>query len=353
MVMPGCAFISTESNQPPTAAITSISPEVITYGETIQFKGDGIDVDGDVVGYAWRSEQDGELSQAPVFETDSLSVGSHAIYFIVRDDDGDWSAEAQGRVTVTAPLPEPARINAFAASLTAIRAGDIIMLSWNVSDAMVVSIDQGIGAVPLIGTITATPEVTTTYRLTATGASSTATASVTIAVEPVQVVVLEPDADMSGYVRFSGYAPYGEVCVGDDEGNRGIRGFLTYNISSIPEDATIIRVMVDMSGYEIPYEVPFPEMGCLSAFEHYYNSLQSQYKMPGLPGAIEEWCSVDELSLPTGSIGLRNALQQRVGESRFQFRLQFADRQSDGDDTRDFLCWRVAQLPTLTIEYHS
>ncbi len=56
-------------------------------------------------------------------------------------------------------------------------------LSWSVANAGSVSIDGGIGAVPLVGQIAVTPSVTTTYVLTATNAAGAITASVTVGVD--------------------------------------------------------------------------------------------------------------------------------------------------------------------------
>ncbi len=350
----GAACDSPEPNQPPTAYITSISLAEVTEGDTVAFVGHGTDVDGEVVGYRWHSDLDGELSRMPTFEIDSLSVGEHTITFRVQDNHDAWSVEVQGTVKVRAPVAAPATIHSFAASLASITAGDNVMLFWNASNAETVTIDQGIGTVPAIGSVVVTPDETTTYRLTATGGGVTAAANVTVTVQrPVKTVVLTPEMEISGFIRSSGgVTPGGDIYVGDDDANRGVRSYLTYDISRIPADATITRVIVDLSGYETPYEPPFPVLGCLSAFEHPYNTLHGEYLMPGLPGAIETWCDFDELDTPTDSIGFRNALQKRVGEYSFQFRLQFADMETDGDGQRDLLHWPRARVPKLTVEYY-
>jgi len=348
----GCAPVATESNQPPTAYVPTITPEIES-GESIELSGYGTDVDGEVVGYRWRSNMDGELSRLDTFVTDSLSAGDHILYFSVQDDDGAWSQEVHQSVTVKAPAAVPPVINSFVASLRSIRLGQNVTLSWSVSGAESVVIDHGVGAVSPSGSVVVSPSTTTTYVLTAAAAGAVATAGVTIEVDPGQMMVLTPDVDLSGYVRMSGYGPYGELYIGDDEADRGIRGFLTYRVSKIPDDAVIARVMVDMSGYEAPYDEPFPHLGCLSVFEHPYNTLQGQYMMPGLPGVLEQWCELSELSAPKESVGLRDALQQKVGESRLQVRLQFAERESDKDHTRDILRWGSPELPTLTVYYYS
>ena len=80
-------------NQLPVAFKPSVSPNPATFGDTVSFSGDGEDYDGYIVGYSWRSSRDGSLSSQQSFITSSLSVGTHTIYFKVKDNDGFWSAE--------------------------------------------------------------------------------------------------------------------------------------------------------------------------------------------------------------------------------------------------------------------
>ncbi|MGB5925350.1 MAG: hypothetical protein WBH01_04570 [Dehalococcoidia bacterium] len=84
-------------NQPPTAYIDSITPDPAEQAKDIvSFTGHGTDSDGSVVAYNWRSSIDGQLSTSSSFtkSASELSVGTHTIYFKVRDDDGVWSTEA-------------------------------------------------------------------------------------------------------------------------------------------------------------------------------------------------------------------------------------------------------------------
>jgi len=79
-------------------------------------------------------------------------------------------------VTPTSPT-----INSFTASPPGITSGGSSTLSWSVTDADTLSINQGIGTVT--GTsITISPTSTTTYILTATNAAGSVTASATITV---------------------------------------------------------------------------------------------------------------------------------------------------------------------------
>ena len=65
-------------------------------------------------------------------------------------------------VTVNPPITAD-----FTANPTTINVGDSVSLSWNVTGADTVNIDQGIGPVPPSGSRTVTPNSTTSYTLTA------------------------------------------------------------------------------------------------------------------------------------------------------------------------------------------
>jgi chitodextrinase len=58
--------------------------------------------------------------------------------------------------------------------------GQTATLSWATTDATTVTIDQGVGAVGTTGSATVSPNATTTYTLTATGAGGSTVASVTV-----------------------------------------------------------------------------------------------------------------------------------------------------------------------------
>ncbi|MGC6459301.1 MAG: FN3 associated domain-containing protein [Akkermansiaceae bacterium] len=85
-----------------------------------------------------------------------------------------------------APLPVISSFITSAGNITA--TGDPTLpteatLSWQVSNAESVSINQGVGSVALSGNEVVSPTTTTTYLLTATNASGSSTAAVTIGVD--------------------------------------------------------------------------------------------------------------------------------------------------------------------------
>ncbi len=443
VALTGCAYILAPFNQPPTAYITSISPAEVTEGETVEFSGYGTDVDGEVVGYRWRSDLDGELSRAPSFQTDALSVGEHTIYFSVQDNAGAWSEEVTGTVTVLPEVTAPVRINSFSASLSTITAGDSVTLSWNVSNATTVTIDQGIGSVPPVGSVVVSPGVTTTYRLTAIGGGVTVTADVTINVlvttPDLEIVFFEADPEAvqsgqsttlswettgatqvqlfplfgavdttgsvnvtvegeqtyiftlvatdgeetvtaqvtvvsyltmptshtvtlianiseSGYVRSTGVPWANYIYVGDDTNNIGLQGFVSFDISDVPGDAMITNVVVDLSNRQSTYGTPFADLGCLRAYVQDYGELDGGDYFTGVAtGAIGRWCSQAEIDTPGGGDtgGFQDALQDKIGEDRFQIRLQFNEMTTDGDNQNDLVRWYGDKLPQLVVTYYS
>jgi hypothetical protein len=440
-LFPGCSYILPASNQPPKAYLNSIAPSEAAEGDVVRFVGYGTDVDGQVVAYRWRSDKDGQIGTRAEFETSSLSVGDHMIYFMVQDNNDAWSAEAQSAVKVLPEVSAPAKVNSFTASPASIPAGDSATLSWNVSNATAVVIDQGIGTVPAIGSVSVTPGVTTVYKLTATGGGSTATSQVTVMVqtptldivffnadpeavpsgsvstltwkttgatevrimpyigtvaaegdidvpldgEQVHVftltaskgtttltaeveiesyllmpdehtVTLTADIGASGYVRSTG-APWAEyIYVGDDNNNISLQGFVTFDISGIPADAMIASVEVDLSDSASTYGNPFDDLGCLRAYADDYGTLGGSDYFDGSPlAAIGRWCSQDDVDTPGGGLttDFKDALQDRVGQDTFQFRLQFNQEETDDDNNNDMVRWSGTDLPRLVVTYYS
>lgn len=86
--------------------------------------------------------------------------------------------------------PSDPIINIFSADPATITEGESSTLSWNVTDATNVSIDNGLGSVALTGTTSVSPSKTTTYTLTATNASGSVTSTTTITVSPAEPVLL-------------------------------------------------------------------------------------------------------------------------------------------------------------------
>jgi len=190
---------TTDANKP-AAFIDLISPSSLAWGEEVNFTGHGTVPSGSITAYRWRSSVDGDLSSRPTFATSTLSPGNHIILFSVQDSSGNWSLETQGTVNVMtegtgdnggSPPPDdssgtavtPPVINSFNANPAGITAGSSSTLSWDVGNAIAVTIDNGVGSVGLTGTRVVSPATDTTYTLTAANTAyyGQATAKVTVA----------------------------------------------------------------------------------------------------------------------------------------------------------------------------
>jgi uncharacterized membrane-anchored protein len=91
-------------------------------------------------------------------------------------------------------------ISSFKTSASSIGAGDTVTLTWNVTGATTVSIDQGIGEVSASGTETVSPATTTTYEITASNSDGFIAKSVTITVVTDPPVINSFTADPSTVV---------------------------------------------------------------------------------------------------------------------------------------------------------
>ena len=97
-----------------------------------------------------------------------------------------FAAEAGSLAVAVGKVLIPQPRAALAVSESSVETGRSVELRWATSEAESVEIDNGIGAVPLSGSLRVSPERATTYTLTATGqpGSTPATAAVTVTVTP-------------------------------------------------------------------------------------------------------------------------------------------------------------------------
>jgi nitrous oxidase accessory protein len=141
--------VSVPENQKPTAQIITINPSKTNYSNPVYFHGIGSD-DVQITAFQWRSSIDGILSNQQTFTSSSLSVGTHIIYFKVRDNEGEWSNEDKKSLIIvessepsnSAPVPNlggpySGVVNTsvvFDASGSYDPDGDIFSYSWDFGD---------------------------------------------------------------------------------------------------------------------------------------------------------------------------------------------------------------------------
>jgi len=302
-----------------------VSPANANLGETVSFTGHGVDPDGSIGAYNWRSSLDGDLSTLASFKTSSLSQGTHTIWFKVQDDGGGWSNEILTTVIVVPVGVGKPVVNSFNSNPGKVVPGGSSTLSWNVSGDATVSISPDVGNVGLSGTRVVLPGKTTTYNLTATNAVGTAkaTAEVVVAAAPLNKVELYSLAAEDGYVRWDGQIGQ-DVVAGYTAQKIGIQGFMSFDISAIPEDAVIVSASIDLDSGAVDVLGSIASMGNLYICQQVCGKLDSNDYIfgpaTGVVCTIVTWpssCSSSTLTVAA----VQN--QVDVGDERFQLRLQF------------------------------
>jgi hypothetical protein len=125
---------------------------------------------------------------------------------------------------------------------------------------------------------------------------------------------------------------------GDTDADLGRQGFITFDISAIPDGATILSAKLVRVDHDTLGD-PFGSLGCLRAYVDNYGSLDlGDYQPTGVTGAFVRFCSEADLSdgnLQTmNSIGI-SGIESALASDTFQIRLQFKDAHSDNDGTAD------------------
>ena len=313
-------------NELPVAYIDSISSTRVFQGETIFFKGHGIDSDGSVAGYSWRSSVDGELSTSESFQTSFAAAGKNTVYFKVQDNAGEWSREIYRDITVLDKGAVKPLINSFKSTPVNIVQGDSATLAWNISGADVVSIDNEIGTVVAIGNRKITPQKTINFVITAKNDAGTSMAETRVVVahslegrRTVDTYAIDIE---SGHVK--GNALVGTALQVGGTDSEAIQLFLSFDISMIPENSVIKSASIDLTT-GVVYGDPFSYLGELGIYHHQYGDLAKDDFVPVPAGDA----MITTRTRPTellGSSQLAKAIQEQVdkGSDRLQVRLQFA-----------------------------
>jgi hypothetical protein len=158
---------------------------------------------------------------------------------------------------------------------------------------------------------------------------------VKIVVVATTSVSLLPVFGESGSVRSDGVTSTNELSVGDSSLDKGIEMFLSYNISVIPANATITEVKLDMRNSTMAGN-PFA-LGVLNLYRQDFGTLDGTDYVSTFPsgGNLADWGTAAVLNTVEVSPELNNALQSKLGASRFQLRLQFpVQTNSNGVDDK-------------------
>ena len=310
--------------EPPIAYIDSLSATTITEGQTVSFVGHATDASGMVVAYSWRSDQDGILSTSPSFSTSTLKPGTHYIYFKVQNNRGAWSNEPYRIVNVLPVGVIKPFVKSFKVIPAVIFEGESTTLTWDVSDAITVTISPDIGNLPGTGSRLVSPKTTTTYIITATNKAGSVTEEVKVTVAHVEAKTIElfSIGAEEGCVN-SNREVSPEPKAGVSKSGVTMQAFLSYDISMIPYGSNILLASIDVTPH-ILYGYPFSFLGAMGIFDHQYGVLESR----NYGSSFTKDTMVYTYSQPTQpftSEQLAKAIQRQVDakSNRFQVRVQF------------------------------
>jgi hypothetical protein len=180
--------------------------------------------------------------------------------------------------------------------------------------------------------------------------SSGGTFAVKIVVVTLNTLTLSPNAPgtESGTIRADA-GPFPDFTAGESNADitQTCQAFLSYDISTIPTNATITEVKTDFSAYSTIGN-PFGSLGVLNAYvTNYGATLEPADFVSGFPpGNIADWGSSAALNNIEASPELKAYLQSHLGTSRLQLRLQFGG--SNGDAVKDRITFTN---PKLIISY--
>jgi hypothetical protein len=276
------------------------------------------------------------------------------------------------------PIENPSVIQEFSSNPSTIDSGGTSTLLWNVTGAKSVSIDQGIGQVAVAGTRAVSPATSTVYTISATNSTGTVvTRSAVITANLVSSpaapilgtgIIVGITQSKSGSIIKSGmeYTKSHTVCVGDTGGSMASRAFLSFDISSIPGNALIDEVTLNIGGYTTTgsptysdpiYGPQYGNFGALEIYRYQYGKYEDLDTFAyNRPGELVASGKITDYPLSPWNLEIRDTISGKrsvqglviAGQQEFQLRIQFFTS-TNWDGVPDMLCFDQA---ILTVKYH-
>ncbi|MHB8085661.1 MAG: hypothetical protein ACYDHZ_07535 [Dehalococcoidia bacterium] len=231
-------------------------------------------------------------------------------------------------ITASAPLGTVSRsvvlvVNAapivinLSANPAVLMAGGSAALQWNVMGADTVSIDQGIGNVPVSGNQLITPAQTTTYTLTASNTSGILTKSFVVTVNPPIVAELTSSPTNIGVGQSAtlSWNVSGADSVSIDQGigqvppsgSRVVTPYSTtsYDLTASSSCCIVSKAATVNVGTVYPYQYPYGNMMYGYPYNYYpYGYMHGfPYGYPGGNGSITPFIEIFSISPSTVQFG--------------------------------------------------
>jgi len=163
---------------------------------------------GSTVSLAWTASTDSVGVTGYKIFRNSIQIGTSAVASFLDNDpalaplsDYSYSVSAYDAAGNNSTLSNSVvsslllKINTFIATPSIITVGQVTTLSWDISSADIISINQGVGTVTTLsgtGTKEVSPTANITYTLTATSDTKSVTKTVSVVVNPVIIPPVDP-----------------------------------------------------------------------------------------------------------------------------------------------------------------
>ena len=186
VLIPSCiTVLPPGGGQPPVIGTFSSSPSTVNSGSSATLM-------WNVTG-ATSVTLDQGIGQVDVAGTRVVSPGTSTVYTISATNAAGTVTQSTTIVVSSAPpVGTPPVIGTFSSNPSTINSGGTSTLSWNVTGADWVSIDQNIGGVDGSGTKVVSPAASTFYTLSATNSAGTVSRSAVITVSSAPQVATPP-----------------------------------------------------------------------------------------------------------------------------------------------------------------
>ncbi len=214
--------------------------------------------------------------------------------------------------------------------------------------------------------VTIFPAATTFYTLTATNSAGSVSRQVTVVVsssstgEKSVTLSLLPAESGSMVKSGTSYSKSASICVGDNTANLPVRSFLSFDISSIPVNATIKEAVLDFGAYTVNGNptyggAMYGNMGAIEVYCQQYGKFEDMgrlaYEFSATQVGTLKWegdsTAPLTLNVTTDNNGI-NVIQALLAENstKCQFRLQFFTS-TNWDSIADSICLEGALLKVV------
>jgi len=150
--------------------------------------------------------------------------------------------------------PPSPTINSFTANVYILEEGDTAILSWSVTDADTVTINPDVDTVALSGSTSVSPTETTTYTITASNSAGATVEVITITIKQSLTIQHYPiegkDSMVVNQLPDTNYADNVYFSLGNLSASVFLRGYLQFDVSSIPTDAVIVDADLKLYQYQ-------------------------------------------------------------------------------------------------------